>query len=304
MSKFFLNLLVQISKAFVYSKIQILFGNHFSSDFGPSGPASSSPAASPAGRRARAQPTQPEQPWRICQKAPLLQVCAVRQRRFLSRCYQVRPTRQILPLPHTGRPEARLHRASSQLIAPHLPASIIETLIKAPYSPALIPPLESPLTPPPPRPSMVSALNRWQLPTVISTPSSPRPLIKGEHHPPSFTAPLPASFPLSPRLSSALTEHRHRRTFATVTRPPRCSSTSGGALDRTPMSPSCFLSGRGELSWTGAPVGRAPVSSSGRRQRPVHSGPESRWSTARGPSSRVFQFGNKSEIPLFRTFCT
>jgi hypothetical protein len=29
MSKFLLNLLVQISKAFVYSKIQLLFGNHF-----------------------------------------------------------------------------------------------------------------------------------------------------------------------------------------------------------------------------------------------------------------------------------
>jgi hypothetical protein len=29
MSKFLLNLLVQISKALVYSKIQILFGNHF-----------------------------------------------------------------------------------------------------------------------------------------------------------------------------------------------------------------------------------------------------------------------------------
>jgi hypothetical protein len=72
MSKFLLNLLVQISEAFVYSKIQILFGNNFSSDSGPSGPA---PAASPAGRRARArstQPTRPEQPWRICQNAPLL----------------------------------------------------------------------------------------------------------------------------------------------------------------------------------------------------------------------------------------
>jgi hypothetical protein len=37
MSKFFLNLLVQISKALVYSKIQFLFEKEFSSDFGPSG---------------------------------------------------------------------------------------------------------------------------------------------------------------------------------------------------------------------------------------------------------------------------
>jgi hypothetical protein len=39
MSKFLLNLLVQISKALVYSKIQFLFEKEFSSDFGPSDPA-------------------------------------------------------------------------------------------------------------------------------------------------------------------------------------------------------------------------------------------------------------------------
>jgi hypothetical protein len=61
MSKFLLNLLVQISKAFVYSKIQILFGNNFSSDSSPSGPAPSSPGLlRPAGRCVRARPTQPE----------------------------------------------------------------------------------------------------------------------------------------------------------------------------------------------------------------------------------------------------
>jgi hypothetical protein len=39
MSKFLLNLLVQISKALVNSKIQFLFEKDFFSDFGPSGPA-------------------------------------------------------------------------------------------------------------------------------------------------------------------------------------------------------------------------------------------------------------------------
>jgi hypothetical protein len=39
MSKFLLNLLVQISKALVYLKIQFLFEKEFSSDFGPFGPA-------------------------------------------------------------------------------------------------------------------------------------------------------------------------------------------------------------------------------------------------------------------------
>jgi hypothetical protein len=40
MTKFLLNLLLQISKAFVYSKIKFLFEKNFSSEFGPPGPAS------------------------------------------------------------------------------------------------------------------------------------------------------------------------------------------------------------------------------------------------------------------------
>jgi hypothetical protein len=40
MSKFLLNLLLQISKAMVNSKIQFLFEKNFSSEFGPPGPAS------------------------------------------------------------------------------------------------------------------------------------------------------------------------------------------------------------------------------------------------------------------------
>jgi hypothetical protein len=156
MSKFLLNLLVQISKAFVYSKIQILFGNNFSSDSGPSGPSSSSLGIF-AKRRLFFEFAQ-----------------SINGVSSLSRRCQVGPTRQIHPLPRAGRPESCLHRASPQLIAPHLPASIIEIPIKAPYSPALIHPLESPLTPP--RPSMASTVNRRPLLTGISTPSSRDPL--------------------------------------------------------------------------------------------------------------------------------
>jgi hypothetical protein len=141
----------------------------------------------------------------------------------LSRRCQVGPTPQIHPLPRAGRPESRLHRASPQLLALRLPASIIETPIKAPYSPALIPPLESPLTP---------HGHQWCRPllTGISTLSSPGSY-KRRAPPPSFTAPLPAPFLLSPRLSSTLIEHRHCRIFTVVAQPPRCSSTSGEALD-------------------------------------------------------------------------
>jgi hypothetical protein len=91
----------------------------------------------PAGHRARARPTRPEQPWRICQKVPLLRVCAVRQRRLLSlSCHcQVGPTRQFHPLPRAGRPQSRHHLASPHPITPRRPASSIETPIKAPYPP-------------------------------------------------------------------------------------------------------------------------------------------------------------------------
>jgi hypothetical protein len=173
MSKFLLNLLVQISKAFVYSKIQILFGNNFSSDSGPA-PSSRGPLR-PTGCRACARPTRPEQPWRIYQKCLFFKFAqSVNGFSSLSRRCQVGPTCQIHLLPHAGRPESCFHRSSPQLITPRLPTTIIETPIKAPYSPALIPPLESPLTPP--RPSMASAVNRRPLLTGISTPSSPGPL--------------------------------------------------------------------------------------------------------------------------------
>jgi hypothetical protein len=43
MSKFLINLLVQISKALVYSKIYFLFKKEFSLDFAPSGPAPPTP---------------------------------------------------------------------------------------------------------------------------------------------------------------------------------------------------------------------------------------------------------------------
>jgi hypothetical protein len=79
MSKFLLNLLVQISNALVYSKIQFLFEKELSSDFGPSGP--TLPVLAHFARR----PPGPrsahlaKQPWRICQNVYFLRLCAFRQ---------------------------------------------------------------------------------------------------------------------------------------------------------------------------------------------------------------------------------
>jgi hypothetical protein len=91
------------------------------------------------------------------------------------------PSCQIHPFPRVGRPEARLPRALPQLIAPRLPASIIATIIKAPYSPTLIPPLESPVTPS----SAINGVGR-KSPAVTHRhflPGAPPGPIKGEHHP-------------------------------------------------------------------------------------------------------------------------
>jgi hypothetical protein len=58
----------------------------------------------PAGHRARARATRPEQPWRICQKPPLLRVCAVRQRRFLSLMSLPSGPHPSVPSPSSCRP--------------------------------------------------------------------------------------------------------------------------------------------------------------------------------------------------------
>jgi hypothetical protein len=84
MSKFLLNLILQISKALVNSKIQFLFKKNFSSEFGPPGPASPVLACSAPQAATRALgPSRPARPWRICQKPPLLRVCAARRQRLL-----------------------------------------------------------------------------------------------------------------------------------------------------------------------------------------------------------------------------
>jgi hypothetical protein len=83
--------------------------------------------------------------------------------------------------PASANPKHASPHASPQLIAPRLPASIIATPIKAPYSPALIPRLESPLTPSP----AINGVGRKS--SAIThrhfIPGAPPAPIKGEHHP-------------------------------------------------------------------------------------------------------------------------
>jgi hypothetical protein len=108
---------------------------------------------------------------------------------------QVVHARQFHLLPRAGQPQSRRHLASPHPITPRRPASSIETPIKAPYFPALIPPLESPLTPSPAINGLdfkSSAVTHWHL-----HPEQPRPPINGEHQP--WVSPHP-----SPPLFSSL----------------------------------------------------------------------------------------------------
>jgi hypothetical protein len=92
-------------QSILYSKIQFLFENNSPQiSARPAQPLPRRPAT-PAGRCARARPIRPERLWRICQKAPLLRVCAVRQRRFLSHVTAMwGPPVSSIPLPEPAEP--------------------------------------------------------------------------------------------------------------------------------------------------------------------------------------------------------
>jgi hypothetical protein len=195
MSKFLLNLLLQISKALVNSKFQFLFEKNFSSEFGPPGPASPVLTCSAPPVTARVHSTHLGlRGLGVFAKSRLFFEFAQPGDDAFFLCHRhAGPTCQLHRLPHVSRPEARLLCASLQLIAPRLPASNIATPIKAPYSPALIPPLEAPLTPSP----TINGVGR-KSPAVTHRhflPGAPPAPIKGEHHPRVAPHLSPASFP-------------------------------------------------------------------------------------------------------------
>jgi hypothetical protein len=106
MSKFLLNLLVQISKALIYSKIQFLFEKEFSSDFGPSGPAP--PTLTYYAPQAVGSPLGPLSPSRVGvfaeRRIPFDFAHSGRDAFSLSCHCHVGPTYRLHPLPHAGRP--------------------------------------------------------------------------------------------------------------------------------------------------------------------------------------------------------
>jgi hypothetical protein len=143
MSKFLLNLLLQISKALVYSKIQFLFKKDFSSDFGPSSLAP--PALAHFAPQAAGSP--------LCPFGPSSFGVFAERRIFfdfahsgidtfsLSRHYHVGPACQLHPLPHAGRPVAASPRRLRPPWAARPPISRCQARSSLP---ALIPPFNPP----------------------------------------------------------------------------------------------------------------------------------------------------------------
>jgi hypothetical protein len=122
MSKFLLNLLVQISKALVYSKIQFLFEKESSSDFSPSDPAP--PALARYAPQAGGSPLGPLGPNRVGvfaeRSIPFDFAHSSRDAFSLSRHCQVGPACQLHPLPHADRMLPLLLVASSHPTPPGL----------------------------------------------------------------------------------------------------------------------------------------------------------------------------------------
>jgi hypothetical protein len=132
MSKFLLNLLVQISKALVYSKIQFLFRKEFSSDFGPPGPASPVLGRfAPQAVVSTLRPFGPSSLGVIAKRCISFDFAHSSNDAFsLSHHCHVGPARQLHPLPHAGRSQSRRRLSSPPPATLPRPASSTEMLIE------------------------------------------------------------------------------------------------------------------------------------------------------------------------------
>jgi hypothetical protein len=129
MSKFLLNLLVQISKALVYSKIQFLFKKELSSDFGPAPPVLARFA--PQAARSTLNPFGPSSLGISTKRCISFDFAHFGNDTFtLSHHYHMGAARQLHPLPHAGRSHSRRCFFSSPPATLRRPASNIEMPIE------------------------------------------------------------------------------------------------------------------------------------------------------------------------------
>jgi hypothetical protein len=272
MSKFHINLLLQISKALVNSKNPIFNSEiPFFLNFGPtnlaahptSGPASSLPSLPP---QAETAPTGPPSPrvgrvfTGIC--FPFWFAPSERAAYPSSLCQSGHGC-QLHPPPPATRARLRRHRspATERRLAPRLGCH--RTVTTSPSFSSLNSPLK-----PSPVFNGVKAINTGVNPPATPPRRSPDPY-KRRSPPPEFTTPFPASLRFSPCSSLPLTE-RHRLQFCTaIARPPRRRPSPGEALVELPTRSSPCRAPTGELWCTRAVGGRAPVST------PLRPGPPS-----------------------------
>jgi hypothetical protein len=229
MSKFLLNLLVQIFENLVYSEFYFLFKKEFSSDSSPSGPAL--PALARFTPQAAGSPFSPFGPSSFGvfaeRRISFDFVHSGRDAFSLSRYCHVGPACQLHPLSHAGRHVP----ASPRHLRPPCAAQSPTSRCQARSSlPALIPPFNPPLYPSLSRPPSMAL--RPLLPAVspLLAPVCPSPApIKGRAPTSGFTGPFPTSLLFSLRSSTARTEHLLCWFFPTDARPfsslrrPSCS---------------------------------------------------------------------------------
>jgi hypothetical protein len=252
MSKFLLNLLVLISKALVYSKIQFLFEKEFSSDFGPSGPAP--PALARFTPQAAGSPLNPFGPSSFGvsteRRISFDFAHSGRDAFHHSRHCHVGPACQLHPLPHAGQPIA----ASPRRLWPPCVARPPTMKCQGRSSlPVVIPPFHPPHNPSLTRPPSMALRPLLSAVSPLLTPACPSLApIKWRAPTSGFTGPLASSLLFSPRPSTARTERLLHRFFPTDARP--FPSLRRPHLQRVRLTtiPSPFFLNRGEVPRTGA----------------------------------------------------
>jgi hypothetical protein len=259
MSKFLINLLVQISKALVYSKIKFYSEKNFSITFGPAAArfiffSTGRFFPFPLGLGLLANPAHPHGP-----TGRLLPPPAPEPSVHDATAGRPRAASRSIPMTSTGR---KITASSILLQSPikwhHLPSSITGNrrlqsgAIDAPSTPAI-----EGARPPPPRLRPIKAFPA---------------LDEGSH-----TSNTPS---LSPQ--RALTVALPSRGSAAGETPLHRLLSRGNPITELACPPFLSPAPRSELSGTGVAGGRAPVSSLARQWPPVHGGPGRRGPRTHG----------------------